>query len=467
VRRQGAISVALLVASLCLLAPSSSSARLPPIKHVFIVVLENEGFDKTFGYYSPAPYLSKTLPAMGALVPSYYGVSHQSFPNYAALISGQGANPISQADCIPVYLNVTPGTVGPDGQAMGGGCVYPSAVKTVADQLAASGRSWKGYMEDMGNGPPGTPATCRHPQIGQTDNTQVARNGDQYASRHNPFVYFHSIIDQPACSQNDVPLSQLPGDLSSSSRTASYSLIVPNLCHDGHDSPCVDKQPGGLTSANAWLRTWVPQILRSPAYRSGGLLVITFDESSGSDASACCDEPQFPNTPNNGGPYPGRGGGRVGAVMLSPYIDPGTIDQVGYNHFSLLRSVEDLFGLGHLGFAAQSGLRALGSDVFTCYAPNRPRVRHHRLPRRSELKLVTIGQGTAPRPRVEIKLWHPGSVTVKVTPRGRKRKRQRTLVRGKRLGACQLLKVRLPRGHGRVLVKVRAFGGFERRTLRF
>ena len=355
------------------LAPGAS-ARLPPIKHVWIIVLENQGFDKTFGFRSPAPFLSKKLPAMGAFVPGYYGVAHQSFPNYAAIVSGQGANPISQADCIPIYENVEPGSVGPDGQAMGAGCVYPTAVKSIADQLMGAGLTWKGYMEDMGNGPPGTPKTCRHPQLGQTDPTQTARKGDQYASRHNPFVYFHSLIDTPACAQFDVPLTELQPDLSSASGTPSYSLIVPNLCDDGHDAPCVDGRPGGLRSADAFLRTWVPRITRSRAYNAGGLLIVAFDESDGTDASACCGEPQFPNTPNNGGEFPGRGGGHVGAVMLSPYIDPGPVDHVQYNHFSLLRSVEDLFGLGHLGYAAQPGLRALGSDLFTCYRARKPRV---------------------------------------------------------------------------------------------
>jgi hypothetical protein len=319
-------------------------------------------------------------------------------------------------------------------------------------------------MEDMGNGPPGTPKTCRHPQLGQTDPTQTARKGDQYASRHNPFVYFHSLIDTPACAQFDVPLTELQPDLSSASGTPSYSLIVPNLCDDGHDAPCVDGRPGGLRSADAFLRTWVPRITRSRAYNAGGLLIVAFDESDGTDASACCGEPQFPNTPNNGGEFPGRGGGHVGAVMLSPYIDPGTVDHVQYNHFSLLRSVEDLFGLGHLGYAAQPGLRALGSDLFTCYRVRKPRARHGRLRRGAEIKLLTVGQGAARRAKVELKLWHPGRVTVKVVRRGR---RHRTLTRRRRLAACELLKVPLPRGHGRVIVRARAFGGIERRTLRF
>ncbi len=116
-------------------------------------MLENKGFDETFGNYSAAPYLSQTLPDLGALVPNYYGVTHVSLGNYIALISGQGSNPLTQTDC-QLFLNLFPGAVGADGQASGVGCVYPAAVKTVADQLSAAGLSWKGYMEDMGGGLP-------------------------------------------------------------------------------------------------------------------------------------------------------------------------------------------------------------------------------------------------------------------------------------------------------------------------
>ena len=92
----------------------------------------------------------------------------------------------------------SPGTIGADGQAMGAGCVYPSSVKTVADQLTAAGLTWGGYMEDMGNTTTGD-KTCRHPALNSPDSTQQATATDQYAARHNPFVYFHSIIDSPDC----------------------------------------------------------------------------------------------------------------------------------------------------------------------------------------------------------------------------------------------------------------------------
>jgi hypothetical protein len=334
---------------------------------VFVILLENENADTTFGSESPAPYLAYTLPAKGLLVPNYFGVTHQSLGNYIALLSGQGSNPDTQADC-QIYTDLAPGTMGPDGQALGQGCVYPSNVKTLADQLDAKGLSWRGYMEDMGN-TPGKPTTCRHPAIGAKDDTQTAKAGDQYAARHNPFVYFHSIIDSPACARNDVPLHGLPTDLASRRTTPSYSFITPNLCHDGHDTPCANGEPGGMTSADLFLRHWIPPIMASPAYREGGMIVITFDEAEAEpgdgDATACCGEPQFPNTINNGGPLPGPGGGRVGAVVLSPFVRPGAASTTPYNHFALLRSTEDLWGLGHLGYAARPELRGFGDDVYS------------------------------------------------------------------------------------------------------
>jgi hypothetical protein len=230
-------------------------------------------------------------------------------------------------------------------------------VKTLADQLSAAGLTWKGYMEDMG-----TP--CLHPALNSFDTTQQATAQSQYAARHNPFVYFHSIIDSPACAQNVVDLSQLNTDLASASTTASFNFITPDLCDDAHDSTCADGGPGGLPAADQFLQTWVPKITGSPAWAEGGLLVINFDESGSSDTTACCNEQPGPNTPNPGGTSQGPGGGRTGAVLISQFIQPGTQNATPYNHYSLLKSIEDVFGLPYLGYAGQTGLQAFGPDVY-------------------------------------------------------------------------------------------------------
>jgi hypothetical protein len=355
-------ALAILAAAAALLAvPATAGAALPPVGHVFVVFLENKDYVETFGANTDAPYFANQLAKHGQLLTQYYGIGHESLDNYVAVVSGQGPNPQTQSDCQRYTDFVgTPG-LDADGQALGSGCVYPPSVQTLAGQLTARGLSWKGYMQDMG-----TP--CRHPALNGSDDTQQARVGDQYAARHNPFVYFHTVIDSPDCARNDVPLSALDGDLGSIDTTPAFSFITPNLCEDGHDAPCVDGRPGGLKSADAWLQTWIPKIVGSPAFQRDGLLIVTFDEAEASppdqDASSCCGEPVGPNTPNNGGPVPGTGGGRVGAVVLSPFTQPGTVNPTAYNHYALLRSVEDLFGLAHLGFAGRAGLKPFGDDVF-------------------------------------------------------------------------------------------------------
>jgi hypothetical protein len=346
-----------LVALAALLSATATAAAAPPIKHVFVITLENKGFDETFGPASPAPYLAHDLPAQGQLLTQYYGIGHASLDNYIAMVSGQAPNIVTQADC-PYYFNFVPGIPAPaGGQVIGQGCVYPTRVKTVANQLESAGLTWKGYMEDMGS-------ACRHPALNSRDDTQQAKPGDQYAARHNPFVYFHSIIDTPSCAQNDVPLDRLDSDLGSASTTPSYAFITPNLCHDGHDQPCVNGEPGGLVSADQFLRTWVPKITGSPAWAEGSLLVVTFDEAESGDATACCGEQPGYNTPNPGGTTPGPGGGRTGTVLVSQYIQPGTTNATPYNHYSLLKSTEDIFALPYLGYAGQAGLAAFGGDVY-------------------------------------------------------------------------------------------------------
>ncbi|HJQ09460.1 MAG TPA: alkaline phosphatase family protein [Gemmatimonadaceae bacterium] len=346
--------------------PVSAQRRseLPPIRHVFVIVLENQGFDTTFNPQSAAPYLADTLRLAGAFLRQYHGIAHYSLGNYLAMIAGVPPTPKIQIDC-PSFDDFVQTGVARDGQLIGDGCVYPTSVKTIANQLEAKRLTWGGFMEDMGKDPARDSATCSHPVIGTPDPTEGATPNDQYATKHNPFVYFHAIIDRPSCKQRVVPLTQLEDALSSLNSTPNYTFIVPNLCHDGHDRPCVNGEPGGLTSANEFLRHWVPIIIRSPAYQKDGLIVITFDEALSIDASACCNQPSGPNTPKPG--VNGPGGGRTGAVLLSRFIKPGTVSDVPYNHYSFLRSVEDLFDLPHLGYAARAGLVAFGKDVYTTY----------------------------------------------------------------------------------------------------
>jgi phosphatidylinositol-3-phosphatase len=357
-------------------APRESTARLPPIRHVFIIVLENQSYASTFGAHSAAPYLATTLAREGALLKRYYAIGHASLGNYVALVSGQAPNQETQLDC-PDFMQFQLSSPGLDahGQAHGVGCVYPLMVRTLPDQLSAAGFTWRAYMEDMGNDPHREAASCAHVALGARETTLLAQVGDQYAAKHNPFVYFHSIIDDRAdCDAHVVNLTRLPQDLKTSAATANYIFITPNLCSDGHDPTCVDGRRGGLAAIDGFLKEWVLLITRSPAFVADGMLIITFDESDGTGAegsSACCGELPLPGATLKPG-FNGPGGGRIGAVVLSPFVKPGTVSAEPYNHYSLLRTVEELFGLAPLGYAGEPHLKGFGPDVFTAAARHPP-----------------------------------------------------------------------------------------------
>jgi hypothetical protein len=357
-------------------ATASKPAAPPPIKHVFTIILENESASTTFGPNPPAPYLAKTLTSEGAYLPKYYGIGHASNDNYIAMISGQPPNTLNREDC-PLFENFALPSTGAYGAENGLGCVYPSNIQTVAGQLDAAGLTWRDYNESMGNTPTREAAECGHPAVGSPDNTETETAQDAYATRHDPFVYFHSIIDSTTlCDSHVVNLSLLAHDLSSAADTPNYAFITPDLCGDGHDATCADpSRPGGFAGIEQFLQQWVPEITGSRAFKSqNGLLIVTFDEAATSDASACCGEIPGPGASEPGGSGPG--GGDVGAVLLSPCIKPGTVTQTPYNHYTMLRSVEDIFGLAHLGYAQLPGETSFGSDVFTqpCAFPTKPRI---------------------------------------------------------------------------------------------
>jgi len=355
--------------------------RLPPVKHVFVIMLENESYSSTFGDRSAFPYLAGTLAKRGVLLRNYYATGHDSNDNYISIVSGQPPNMQNQADC-HTFTTFTSSTLLPDGVQSGTGCVYPANVQNIGTQLSAAGLRWKGYMEDMGNDPQRESAACGHPAINQPDGTEGAESGDGYATRHDPFVYFDSIIGRPGyCDAHVValgsatgtmPASALPGetglatDLKKASTTPAFSFITPNLCNDGHDYPCVNQPSGSSAGADidGFLQRWVPKITGSAAFKRGGLLEITFDEAADSDTTSCCGEAPGPGAQQPGGTGPG--GGRVGALLISPYIRPGSISSRPYNHYSSLASWELLFHLKRLA-DARTVKSTFGADVFTRY----------------------------------------------------------------------------------------------------
>jgi len=300
-------------------------------------------------------------------------------------------------------------------------------VPTLFNQLDQKKVSWKVYAQDMGNNPGREdPYACGIP--GSPNGAGVVDPGsatpaDQYVPKHNPVPWFHSVIDNPADCRNVVPLNGLPSvaghpavnsltqDLASEKTTPQFNWISPNNCSDAHDATCKgdnlsgdpNNHQGGLYAADLFLKKVVPQIMASPAFQKDGEIQVIFDEAfppykmygnsiadftgnttaalntptdTAQSVVACCNELPGPNTTQPGFQAFGQdttpGGGITGAVFISRFIQPGSVTDQPYNHYSWLRSMEDLFkvskggsdGEGHLGFAGADGLRPFGADVY-------------------------------------------------------------------------------------------------------
>jgi len=450
-------------------APTSSGLLgLPPIKHVFVVMLSGHGYNQSFGVPTGHPYLGKTLKAKGELISDYYGVGPSSLANEIALISGQGPTAQTAANC-PVYTHIAPWKKGKSAQVLGTGCSYPAQTPTLAGELAKKGDAWKAYIQGIDDGPPGSPKACRHPVFGADDPGQITSVKSPYATWTNPFVYFESVTGDPKCADHDVGTDQLAADLKKESTTPAFSYIAPDPCDNGADQPCATGATAGLKTSDAFLKTVVLEIEKSPAYKKDGLIVITFDQAPQSgataDSSSCCDQPTFANldggwvpapttptgtpttgtttttttagvttttagatttttapatdttttsspstsetdttgttpinctsttpttttgttttpttttttattttttstdcTPSSGTPL---GGGQVGALLISQYVKPGTVDAADqYNHYSLLKTIEDLFKVKHLGYSNDASLPEFDAAIFNAY----------------------------------------------------------------------------------------------------
>ena len=237
---------------------------------IMTVVLENTGYDAALSQ----PFLA-SLARRGALLTNFSAESHPSQPNYIALIAGSPYGVISDRN---VTLNE----------------------RHIGDLLEAKGLQWKVYAEDY-------PGHC----------FLRARAGT-YVRKHVPFLSFKNVQDDPARCARIVDASQLAMDVEHGN-LPDYSLYIPNLKNDGHDT--------GVAYADRWLATTFGPLLSDPRFTKGMLLVVTFDE--------------------------GRGGllasNRVATILIGDAVKPGTTLDTAYSHYSLLRLVEDEFGLGSLG----------------------------------------------------------------------------------------------------------------------
>jgi phosphatidylinositol-3-phosphatase len=222
------------------------------------------------------------------LATNYHNVTHPSLPNYIAATSGVGGRVLER---------------------FRSDCDPSPACSTRATSIFDQAADWRAYEESM-------PTACDR------------RDSGDYAVRHNPPPYYR---DLAGCQRRDLRFASLAGDLAHDSIPA-FSFITPNLCHDTHDCP--------VESGDRWLASEVPQIIESRAYRSGHtVLFISYDEGEGGSATDCATNQTDV-------------GCQVATVVVSPSTPAGARSDQLFNHYTLLRTTEDLLGLPNLGKAA-------------------------------------------------------------------------------------------------------------------
>ena len=252
-----------------IVVPAVAAAQ--PIDRVFIIVMENAEFGSIIGNPS-APYLNSLAAAYG-LATNYTGVSHPSLPNYMSMTGG---NTFFTTDCVDCRTDAP----------------------NIVDRVEASGRSWKAYMEGMS-------APC-----GAVDE-------GLYVARHNPFVHYSDIADNPARCARIRPFTEFSSDLSTGA-LPNYVWITPNLCNDMHDC--------GVSVGDQWLQATLSAIVQSPSFQNAAVF-ITWDEG----------------TTTTGG------GGQVPLLVVSPRTPAGVRSSAAANHYNLLRTIESFWGLAPLG----------------------------------------------------------------------------------------------------------------------
>lgn len=305
--------------------PEPEAPEAGPVKHVFLISLASPGYEAAFGPGAQMPYLSGELRPQGVLLTNYSLLDTAPLPNSLAAVSGQPPSEASKAGCPEVEE-----------------CLFDIETLTLADQLGAGSYSWHGYFEGMTDSE-GKPDSCVQPDPAAPG----AETPTGYSPSLNPFVFFHTLLDLGDCNENDVPLDDLAGDLKGADGPANFSYVSPNLCNAGFRGRCPAGTPDGGAAADAFLAKVVPEILASPAYKTDGLVIVSFGAA---DPAPPADPAAAPADPK-----------KVGALLLSPLLAPGGTDGAQYNPYSLLRSVEDLFALEPLGKAGGDKVHSFAS----------------------------------------------------------------------------------------------------------
>ena len=262
---------------------------------------QHTSYHAAFGPGSVAHYLNGKLRRRGTLLSGYRTLGDTELPDYLAMISGQAPNTDTSSDCAVYAEFASSAKAQSNGQFKGPGCVYPNTALTIGDQVTAAGKQWKAYLAGMG------PSTCMHPDSNAADDAPLTGAGSDYATRHNPFIYFHSLLDLGGCQSDDVGIQHLAKDLRVAKRTPTFAYIAPGLCDEPYATSCAGNTPGGLAGEDAFLKRWVPPILASEAYKQDGVLMIVFAD---------------------GKPVGGAGGSahgpvKTGALILSPLAKRG------------------------------------------------------------------------------------------------------------------------------------------------
>jgi hypothetical protein len=312
---------------------SNSNSAIPHYQHIVEIIMENTSYATIIGN-SNAPQLNALADTYG-LATNYYGVTHPSEPNYVANIGGSyfGIQDDNQFYCTPALAS--------DPHCGGTTVDHTVTAQSLADQLTAAGMTWKGYFQSLPP-VPSTGVVTTGPNANGPYTFKYPSNFNAlYASKHNPFVNFAGTQGALA---NMVPDTQLAADLAAGN-LANFSLVVPNQCNDMHGTGTCTDTNGLISAGDTYVGNMVREIMASTSWRQGrNAIVITWDEDDFSDVgqlgTGCC------------GADPG--GGHVATIVITNKGQYPITDNTPYNHYSLLRSYEDAFGLPCLANACDT-----------------------------------------------------------------------------------------------------------------
>lgn len=342
-----------LSATLAAAAPAAAGAAdwtaadraIPRYAHVFVIVEENKNYAQIMDPAS-APNIAGLARRYGDAA-DFYGEVHPSEANYVALLGGDTFG-IHDDDAFYCHAGMSDRHCG--GAREPGYADHTIRAPHLGQQLEAAGLSWKGYYESLPA--PGSKAVMAA-DPGFEDH---GRNTGLYASKHSGFMNFAQVQDDPRRAEHIVDFRQLDADLASG-RLPSFALIVPNQCNEMHglhgpDLPadCVSGDDAGLIRrGDREVGELVRRIQATAAWRSAQnvAIVVTFDEGAGGARGGCCSV-----TPDAASNF---GAGHIPTIVVTNHGPRGVRDQTPYNHYSLLRTIEDAFGLQtHLARAADT-----------------------------------------------------------------------------------------------------------------